>query len=89
MFSCETDGDPDILKENLQRLPVTLAESVEALEKDPLFKEMIGENLLVAIIGVRKVRCYGCLVYTLDVKLNHAFILEFIDIKDMLILLSA
>ncbi|KAK4725108.1 hypothetical protein R3W88_027887 [Solanum pinnatisectum] len=48
------DGDPDILKENVQRLPVTLAESVEALEKDSLFKEMIGEKLLVAIIGVRK-----------------------------------
>ncbi|CAN4109571.1 unnamed protein product [Withania somnifera] len=48
------DGDPDILKENLQRLPVSLAESVEALEKDTLFRDMIGENLLVAIIGVRK-----------------------------------
>lgn len=56
MFSCETDGDPDILKENLQRLPVSLAESVEALEKDTLFRDMIGEKLLVAIIGVRKVR---------------------------------
>ncbi|XP_055807899.1 protein fluG [Solanum dulcamara] len=48
------DGDPDILKENLQRLPVSLAESVEALEKDTLFRDMIGEKLLVAIIGVRK-----------------------------------
>ncbi|KAM3288208.1 protein fluG isoform X1 [Capsicum chacoense] len=48
------DGDPDILKENLQRLPVSLAESIEALEKDTLFRDMIGEKLLVAIIGVRK-----------------------------------
>ncbi|XP_060176962.1 protein fluG-like isoform X1 [Lycium barbarum] len=48
------DGDPDILKENLQRLPVSLAESVEALEKDTLFRDMIGEKLLVAITGVRK-----------------------------------
>ncbi|XP_019234169.1 PREDICTED: protein fluG [Nicotiana attenuata] len=48
------DGDPDILKENLQRLPVSLAESVEALEKDTLFRDMIGEKLLIAIIGVRK-----------------------------------
>lgn len=55
-FSCETDGDPDILKENLQRLPVSLTESVEALEKDALFVDMIGEKLLAAIIGVRKVR---------------------------------
>ncbi|KAM3340040.1 protein fluG isoform X1 [Capsicum galapagoense] len=48
------DGDPDILKENLQRLPVSLAESIEALERDTLFRDMIGEKLLVAIIGVRK-----------------------------------
>uniref|UniRef100_A0A1S4DMM1 Protein fluG n=1 Tax=Nicotiana tabacum TaxID=4097 RepID=A0A1S4DMM1_TOBAC len=48
------DGDPEILKENLQRLPVSLAESVEALEKDTLFRDMIGEKLLVAIKGVRK-----------------------------------
>nr|XP_016475391.1 PREDICTED: protein fluG-like isoform X1 [Nicotiana tabacum] len=48
------DGDPDILKENLQRLPASLAESVEALEKDTLFRDMIGEKLLIAIIGVRK-----------------------------------
>lgn len=63
LFCCETDGDPEILKENLQRLPVSLAESVEALEKDTLFRDMIGEKLLVAIKGVRKVRCKGLHIY--------------------------
>ncbi|XLR55360.1 hypothetical protein S83_006032 [Arachis hypogaea] len=40
--------------EKLQRLPTSLSESLEALHKDDLLKEFIGENLMVAIKAVRK-----------------------------------
>ncbi|XP_052113421.1 protein fluG [Arachis duranensis] len=40
--------------EKLRRLPTSLSESLEALHKDDLLKEFIGENLMVAIKAVRK-----------------------------------
>lgn len=50
---------PEPINENpqdgeLQRLPKSLLESVEALEKDTVLENLIGEKLLVAIKGVRK-----------------------------------
>ncbi|KAL0344678.1 UNVERIFIED_CONTAM: Glutamine synthetase [Sesamum radiatum] len=49
------DDNPDNVKDKVQRLPKSLSESVEALEKDDVLKDLIGEKLLVAITGVRKV----------------------------------
>ncbi|KAE9590024.1 putative glutamine synthetase [Lupinus albus] len=40
--------------ENLQRLPKSLSESLEALHKDDVIKEFIGEKLLIAIKAIRK-----------------------------------
>ncbi|XP_071714777.1 protein fluG-like [Rutidosis leptorrhynchoides] len=48
------DDNPDSLRDKLQRLPVSLAESVEALSKDTVFDTLLGEKLMVAIKGVRK-----------------------------------
>lgn len=39
----------------LNRLPETLSEAVEALDKDEVFHDLLGQKLLVAIKGVRKV----------------------------------
>ncbi|KAK3043030.1 hypothetical protein RJ639_002598, partial [Escallonia herrerae] len=49
------DENPHSLDGKVQRLPKSLSESVEALEKDGVLKDLIGEKLLVAIKGVRKV----------------------------------
>ncbi|KAK6943902.1 Glutamine synthetase, catalytic domain [Dillenia turbinata] len=46
--------NPANLDAKLQRLPKSLAESVEALEKDDIFKDLIDEKLLTAVKGVRK-----------------------------------
>ncbi|XP_028777160.1 protein fluG [Neltuma alba] len=49
------DTDPEGYAEKLQRLPITLSESLEALDKDDdIFKEFIGEKLLTAIKAVRR-----------------------------------
>ncbi|KAF7149318.1 hypothetical protein RHSIM_Rhsim03G0088700 [Rhododendron simsii] len=48
------DTNPASLDSEPQRLPRSLSESVEALEKDGVFSDLIGEKLLVAIKGVRK-----------------------------------
>ncbi|XP_071717318.1 protein fluG-like isoform X2 [Rutidosis leptorrhynchoides] len=48
------DDNPDSQREKLQRLPVSLAGSVEALSNDTIFDDLLGEKLMVAIKGVRK-----------------------------------
>jgi len=48
----ETDTDP----KNLQRLPKSLSESLEALHKADFLEEFIGDKLLTAIKAIRKVR---------------------------------
>ncbi|XP_021289768.1 protein fluG [Herrania umbratica] len=48
------DANPATLEGKLQRLPKSLSESLEALQKDNVVSEMIGEKLFVAIKGVRK-----------------------------------
>ncbi|PSS32867.1 Protein fluG like [Actinidia chinensis var. chinensis] len=48
------DTNPYVLDSELQRLPRSLSESVEALDKDNVLKDLIGEKLLVAIKGIRK-----------------------------------
>ncbi|KAK3036398.1 hypothetical protein RJ639_032167 [Escallonia herrerae] len=54
-FICiKTDENPHSLDGKVKRLPKSLSESVEALEKDGVLKDLIGEKLLVAIKGVRK-----------------------------------
>ncbi|XP_050228434.1 protein fluG [Mercurialis annua] len=48
------DINPFILEAELQRLPSSLSESLEALKKDKVMEDLLGEKLLVAIKGVRK-----------------------------------
>lgn len=52
---CETDENPSNLSAELNRLPRSLSESLEALEKNTVLKDQIGEKLFVAIKGIRKV----------------------------------
>lgn len=44
----------------LKRLPESLSEAVDALDKDRVLHEFLGQKLLVAIKGVRKV--HSCLL---------------------------
>ncbi|KAL7133498.1 hypothetical protein ABFS83_12G144700 [Erythranthe nasuta] len=48
------DDNPDNFKDKVQRLPTSLSESVEALDKDTVLRDLIGEKLLIAIKGIRK-----------------------------------
>lgn len=48
------DANPASLDGKLQRLPTSLSESVQALEKDDILRDMIGDKLLIAIKGIRK-----------------------------------
>ncbi|KAF3520871.1 hypothetical protein DY000_02061231 [Brassica cretica] len=48
------DTNPADVAATLNRLPETLSEAVEALEKDKVLHELLGQNLLAAITGVRK-----------------------------------
>ncbi|KAI4349084.1 hypothetical protein L6164_009723 [Bauhinia variegata] len=48
------DTDPEKFQGKLQRLPNSLSESLEALNKDDIFNGLIGEKLLVAIKAIRK-----------------------------------
>ncbi|KAH9602910.1 hypothetical protein KSS87_019879 [Heliosperma pusillum] len=48
------EANPSDLESELKRLPTTLSESLEALEKDSIFEDLLGKNLLTAIKGIRK-----------------------------------
>uniref|UniRef100_M4EID3 GS catalytic domain-containing protein n=1 Tax=Brassica campestris TaxID=3711 RepID=M4EID3_BRACM len=48
------DSNPADVAATLNRLPETLSEAVEALEKDKVLHELLGQNLIAAITGVRK-----------------------------------
>ncbi|XP_074276487.1 protein fluG [Silene latifolia] len=48
------EANPSSLEGELRRLPTNLSESVDALQKDTIFEELLGKNLLTAIKGVRK-----------------------------------
>ncbi|CAN1275946.1 Protein fluG [Linum perenne] len=48
------ETNPSLSEGKLQRLPQSLSESMEALDNDHLFDDLIGRNLLVAIKAVRK-----------------------------------
>ncbi|KFK34567.1 hypothetical protein AALP_AA5G162400, partial [Arabis alpina] len=48
------DVNPADVAATLKRLPQSLSEAVEALDKDQVLHELLGQNLLVAIKGVRK-----------------------------------
>ncbi|KAF8079457.1 hypothetical protein N665_1026s0014 [Sinapis alba] len=48
------DTNPADVSATLKRLPETLSEAVEALKKDKVLHELLGQNLVVAITGVRK-----------------------------------
>ncbi|KAJ4977586.1 hypothetical protein NE237_008366 [Protea cynaroides] len=48
------ETNPSSFDGEIERLPKELSESVEALEKDEVLKDLIDEKLLTAIIGVRK-----------------------------------
>jgi glutamine synthetase len=54
-FLYGTDTNPHIHADKLHRLPKSLSESLEALRKDSVLTDLIGEKLLVAIKGIRKV----------------------------------
>ncbi|KAL0724961.1 hypothetical protein Bca4012_039560 [Brassica carinata] len=62
-----TDTNPADVAATLKRLPETLSEAVEALEKDKVLHELLGQNLVVAITGVRKVH-YCSLVPRTDLQ---------------------
>ncbi|KAE8661146.1 nucleosome assembly protein 1 [Hibiscus syriacus] len=47
-------ANPATLDGKLSKLPRSLSESLEALQKDKVLKEVIGEKLFVAVTGVRK-----------------------------------
>lgn len=49
----ETDANPN--PENLQRLPASLSESLDALNKDDFLKEFMSDKLLTSIKAIRKV----------------------------------
>lgn len=53
--NCGADSNPSSLDGKLERLPKSLAESLDALHKDNFFKDFLGEKLLTAVKGVRKV----------------------------------
>ncbi|KAJ4904775.1 glutamate-ammonia ligase [Raphanus sativus] len=48
------DTNPADVADTLKRLPETLSEAVEALEKNKVLHELLGQNLIAAITGVRK-----------------------------------
>jgi len=51
MYETDTDPNPN----NLQRLPKSLSESLEALHKEDFLEEFIGDKLLTAIKAIHKV----------------------------------
>jgi len=59
-FMCDTDTNPN--PETLQRLPASLSESLDALNKDDFLKEFMSDKLLTTIKAIRKVciwfRCF-------------------------------
>lgn len=73
LFFLETDDNPDNVKDKVIRLPKSLAESVEALEKDVVIRDFIGEKLLTAIKGVRKVVTLTTLISVKILKLHIKF----------------
>ncbi|OIS98776.1 hypothetical protein A4A49_09093 [Nicotiana attenuata] len=50
------DRESRVNQEDYRRLPDCLTDSLNALEEDTLFKDMMGENLMVCIKAIRKVR---------------------------------
>ncbi|KAJ8435650.1 hypothetical protein Cgig2_003305 [Carnegiea gigantea] len=48
------EANPSSLEDELQRLPQSLSESLEALRIDNIFNEFLGQKLLTAVKGVRK-----------------------------------
>ncbi|XP_010556518.1 PREDICTED: protein fluG isoform X2 [Tarenaya hassleriana] len=48
------DTNPSEVAATLKRLPQSLSESLEALQKDNVLHDLLGQKLLVAIEGVRK-----------------------------------
>ncbi|KAH0780381.1 hypothetical protein KY290_006808 [Solanum tuberosum] len=48
------EGDSDVSGENLRSIPDSISESLIALGEDTLFSEVMSENLLTAIKGIRK-----------------------------------
>jgi hypothetical protein len=79
ILDIETDKNPSLCA-NLPRLPQSLPESLEALKKDSVLEDLIGEKLLVAIKGVRKVclrRSFRMMMLNLLTK-NLNKILEFL-----------
>lgn len=54
----KTEANPSSLDKELQRLPESLSEALRALDADNVMTEMIGEKLLTAIKGTRKVNFY-------------------------------
>ena len=75
IFLYETDTNPSCLGEKLQRLPTSLSESLVALNEDNVMTDLIGEKLLVAIKGIRKVCLfYILLILTMKMKCTLAIV---------------
>lgn len=55
IYVSSTDANPDTIRSSVQRLPGSLSESVEALDRDEVLQELIGQRLSAVVKGVRKV----------------------------------
>lgn len=56
IFCRETEGDSNVSGNNLRSIPDSITDSLAALAEDTLFSEVMSENLLTAIKGVRKIQ---------------------------------
>ncbi|PHT36714.1 hypothetical protein CQW23_24414 [Capsicum baccatum] len=50
------EGDSDVAGEKPRSVPDSISDSLVALEEDTLFSEVMSENLLIAIKGIRKLQ---------------------------------
>lgn len=72
---CETDRETrDVNQEDYRRLPDCLTDSLNALEEDTLFNDMMGENLVVCLKAIRKVRFKSCFLQYMKVYMFAEFL---------------
>uniref|UniRef100_A0A7N2R858 GS catalytic domain-containing protein n=1 Tax=Quercus lobata TaxID=97700 RepID=A0A7N2R858_QUELO len=74
------DTNPHSLADKPHRLPASLSESLEALQKDSVLTDLFSEKLLVAIKGIRKVMwgntMFGTISASLYISLTLLLITE-------------
>jgi len=73
----ETGTNPSSIEGKVQRLPKSLAESLKALRKDSVIKDLLGEKLWTAITGIRKVSpVYPFLMLTKILEMTTSYYLS-------------